>query len=155
MRTDFWVMVGVIFALVFVALKGDVGMASISIGGETITAQVADTYTQQQVGLSRYSSADDIGADGLLFIFDGETSRVMWMKGMKFSIDVVWIADGFVVLVKENLSVPEGDEQPERSDSSPLKVDMALELPAGTVKALGLKAGMPLDISLDGTPVSW
>ncbi len=44
---------------------------------------------------------------GMLFVFDQPAERCMWMKDMKFSIDILWLdTDKKIVAVEKNLSPP-------------------------------------------------
>lgn len=154
-RTHLFVLTGVLLALFAVWLKGDVRQADITILGVSLTVPVADTFMQQHAGLGRYGTAKDIPGGGMLFTFDEEKPRTFWMKGMAFDLDVVWIVDGKVVSVQEAIPAPEKGEEPVSFSSKPLAIDMALELPAGSVDQLGILAGMPISVSLDGEEVIW
>jgi uncharacterized membrane protein (UPF0127 family) len=50
---------------------------------------IVTTPEAQEIGLSNYSSLPQ-GA-GMLFIFDKPGIQRIWMKDMKFSIDIIWI----------------------------------------------------------------
>lgn len=49
----------------------------------------AVTADEQKVGLSKYSSYDD--TRGMIFEYDTPGDACMWMKDMKFPIDMVWL----------------------------------------------------------------
>jgi uncharacterized membrane protein (UPF0127 family) len=60
----------------------------IVIAGTTLNVEIAKTTTDQQKGLSdRDSMAPD---HGMLFVFDSEGKWSFWMKGMRFSLDIIW-----------------------------------------------------------------
>jgi uncharacterized membrane protein (UPF0127 family) len=60
----------------------------IMFGGVVLTVEIASTPTDQQKGLSdRDSMAPD---HGMLFVFGSEGMWGFWMKGMRFSLDIVW-----------------------------------------------------------------
>lgn len=146
---------GILLSIVTVLVKGDVQQGAVTILGDTFTVSVADTYTQQSIGLAKYDSPDEIGADGMLFTFDEEASRTFWMRGMAFPIDIIWIKDGKVVKVSANVEPPKKGDEPAAVDSNPLVVDMVLELPAGEALKHGIVPGVPAAVSLDGTVVTW
>lgn len=77
------------------------GSKPIRIGNIPFTVVVARTQEERRMGLS---GRDEIGADGMLFIFDESDYHGIWMKDMKFAIDVIWIDENLqVVEVTENL----------------------------------------------------
>jgi uncharacterized membrane protein (UPF0127 family) len=82
----------------------------------------------------------------MLFIFPEAEVQNFWMKGMKFPLDVAWIKDGKVVSVDTNIPAPKPGEEPARMSSSPIGVDMVLELPAGQAYAHNIKPGIILKI---------
>lgn len=150
-----YVLAGVLLSVVCVVAKGDARTAAVAVNGSTLNVHVADTYMQRNIGLAKFASPSDIGADGLLFTFDDEAARAFWMKGMAFPIDIVWIANGKVVKVNEDVAPPKKGEAPISIDSQPLVVDMVLELPAGGVAKAGIVVGSSVTVSLDGTVVIW
>jgi len=155
-RTHVFVLVGVLLAgFVGWRVMSDVGQADITILGASLQVPVADTFMEQRVGLGKYDEPEDVPGGGLLFVFDEEDERTFWMKGMAFDLDVVWIRDGKVVAVQEDIPAPKKGEDPVSFTSEPLPIDMALELPAGSVDQLGILAGMPITVSLDGEVVIW
>ncbi len=72
------------------------------IGDLSLDVQVAATPKEREQGLS---GRDSIGADGLLFVFPESGYHAIWMKNMRFPIDIIWIgADLKVVHIEENVS---------------------------------------------------
>ena len=60
----------------------------IKFGGVVLTVEIAATPADQQKGLSdRDSMAPD---HGMLFVFNSEEMWGFWMKGMRFSLDIIW-----------------------------------------------------------------
>jgi len=74
---------------------------------------------------------DEIGSDGMLFVFDRSELRVFWMKGMQFDLDLIWIHQGQVVGVTPNVPAPQALQEILPRLVSPQPVDMVLEVPAG------------------------
>ncbi len=116
---------GVVMVLALNARKWPV-----SIGSKLIYARVADTDASRAKGLSGTSGLSD--SEGMLFVFDVPGRWGMWMKDMKYSLDMVWMdSNKKIVYVAENVS-PSTYPNAFLPDSDALYV---LELPAGFVEA--------------------
>ncbi len=137
--------IAIIIALMLVF--GGKDRATITVNDAELDVLLADTVLERQHGLSNYS-LDGLDADGMLFVFDEEEVRDFWMKDMNFALDVVWIKGDKIVSADYDIQPPEGDEEPERMTSNPVKVDKVLELPAGKAESLGLNPGVVLHIDL-------
>ncbi len=108
----------------------------ISIGQNHFKALLADTPATQIKGLSEIDglSMDEV----MLFIFEQSGRHGIWMKDMKFSIDVLWIDKGHeVVYLKENIS-PDTFPEIFSSNSAALFV---LEAASGFVKKNNIRIG--------------
>ncbi len=146
---------GIIFGLYVLIGRTNPQLPSsqISIGGKVFTVELAQTVLQQARGLSGRDGLPEDG--GMLFLFSSPGSRGIWMKDMKFAIDIVWIRgdsssqilpgkiwEGKVVGFAENA-------QPEPGKAlwslkiyyPPEEIDIVLEVVAGMVKKYGLKVG--------------
>ncbi len=108
--------------------------ASIDIGGVRLRVQVADTPDARERGLSGRASLAPF--DGMLFVF-AEPST-LWMQGMLFPLDIIWISPkGFVADIIENVSPK---SYPKRfSSRSP--AEYAVEVPAGFVGQHNISIG--------------
>lgn len=127
--------------IVFVYLKISANLPThreISINNVTIRAEVADTIGKQQKGLSGREGLGE--KDGMLFIFGLPSQHGFWMKDMKFPIDIIWLRDGKVVEITENLPPPRGFEAPTSVTSKEL-VDTVLEVNAGFARKYAIKIG--------------
>lgn len=73
----------------------------VKIDGVTLQVQIADTKPLQTRGLM---FQEKLPYDqGMLFVFEGEGVRSMWMLNMQFALDVLWIdADGNVVHIERD-----------------------------------------------------
>ena len=91
---------------------------------------------------------DSIGSDGMLFVFEKPLKPTFWMKGMRFSLDFVWIADGTIIGFTENVPPPQDGPQNLALPIyvSPGSVDAVLELESGAVERLGLEVGQSFEI---------
>ncbi len=121
--------------------------AMVIIRGERFRVDVADTMSTRDKGLG--GRAPLLEDEGMLFLFPSPGDRTFWMKGVDFPIDIIWILDDKVVGFAQ-------DAQPEpgvplhklRRYPSPVAVDKVLEVPAGTVKRVGIVVGDGVNIEL-------
>lgn len=121
--------------------------ATLTIDDNILSVRVADNPWERARGLSGFE-AEDVKAHGMLFIFKEPEVQEFWMKGMVLDLDVLWIRENKIVAIERNVPAPKPGEEPARMTSAPIPVDMVLELPAGSVQALGLLVGMPLKVEL-------
>lgn len=142
MRRSFLIVLAAAFALSFVGLAVSqrmLGRATAVIGGARVAVDVARSMPTITAGLS---GRDRLSADsGMLFIFPFPARHAMWMKGMQFAIDIVWMRDGKIVDIAPNLQPAPPDDRNPPSYEPRLDADAVLELPAGFSAAHGLKIG--------------
>ena len=107
---------------------------SVSIKEKAFTLDVADTDAKRQQGLMERKS---LGADeGMIFVFDVPDYYSFWMHDTVIPLDLVYLdGDGKVVDIRPLKPKDETSVTP-RS-----KAKYAIELNAGTCKALGLTIG--------------
>jgi len=76
-------------------------MGIIKIGNVTLQVQIADTKPLQTRGLM---FQEKLPYDqGMLFVFEDEGIRSMWMLNMQFSLDLIWIdSDGRIVHIQKD-----------------------------------------------------
>lgn len=132
-----------IFAAVFVYKSNDNCIFTIAdypaVGatntksGRCITAERAITPEAQSQGLS---DRDGLAANrGMLFVFDNPSRQCIWMKDMKFNLDVIWMdSSGKVVHTERDLS-PSTYPNSYCPDKD---VQYILELKSGVAKAAGI-----------------
>lgn len=110
--------IGIIILVIFVAGVGYLKMreyilptAMIKIAGQTLKVDLAQTPLVWKKGLSgRKNLKED---RGMLFIFSETKRHAIWMKGMNFPIDIIWIKGGLVVdIMPEAPPAAPGDENP-------------------------------------------
>ncbi len=106
--------------------------------------KIADSDAERQQGLS---GRETIGADGLLFVLEETKTPGIWMKDMRFAIDIVWLLDGKVVDVSKN-AVPEpGVADTELTIYRPDQpVDAILEVVTGDAERFGLFEGVKVGV---------
>lgn len=115
--------------------------SNLEINGSTIKVEVADTAAKRSKGLGGRMSLGE--NEGMLFVFEKADKYPFWMKGLKFPLDFVWIADDKVVDILENVTPP----PPGQTDSSlpiyssKVDADKVLEVNGGVVTKLNIKVG--------------
>lgn len=132
-----------LLAVVFLLVPNFSGQktARITLPDQTkITADLALTPAERALGLSGREALD--GQHGMLFIFDQAQTPTFWMKGMKISIDIIWLQDGKIIDLDENLPI---DRQLYRP-SAP--INQVLEVRSGFIFDHSLKIGDQLEIKL-------
>lgn len=142
---------------------------TVTINGKKFSVEIADDETKRGLGLGRRESL--CKECGMLFLFPEAGNHSFWMKEMKFSIDIIWIADSpphqfdcqanqisFFEHIKNFLTkenwLPQNwcggkivhiEKNIPRNFSgamNPLKkADKALEINAGIADGLGIKPG--------------
>lgn len=113
----------------------------IRINDVIIKIEVADTPKLRRDGLGgRESLPEDAG---MLFIFPEAKKYQFWMKGVKFPLDFIFIADGRVVdIIKNAPVVPEViDNSSVPRYQSNIAVNRILEVNAGFVNRNNIKVG--------------
>lgn len=108
------------------------------INGRRIRLLVADTMLKRAIGLMYRESLAP--GTGMLFRFGSSGNYGIWMRNMRFPIDVIWIDKHRVVSVSSNL----------RSNDSTIHypkapADTIIELAAGSAKKYKIKEGKKID----------
>ena len=110
----------------------------IMFGGVVLTVETAATPADQQKGLSdRDSMASD---HGMLFVFDSEAMWGFWMKGMRFSLDIIWFdSQKRAVFMEQGLPPCTPESCP--IYTPPVNALFVLEVNAGFVEAHNVAIG--------------
>jgi uncharacterized membrane protein (UPF0127 family) len=117
-------------------------LVPIVIGATAVQASVADSLPERIKGLSDTPYLPDGVVK--LFAFGAEGEHGIWMKDMKYPLDIIWVAkSGTIVHIEENIS-PE--TYPE-SFSSPTPAWYVIEANAGFVASTSLKVGDEVAVS--------
>lgn len=112
--------------------------------GQELMVEVADDTMERSTGLAL---REDIGIyDGMLFLYRDVRPRQFTMSGMQFSIDMVWLLDGVIIGIEEDLTY--ADVGGVLRLYSPGSVNAVLEVPSDFFLDNELKAGDQLDIFL-------
>ncbi|MBI5126549.1 MAG: DUF192 domain-containing protein [Candidatus Taylorbacteria bacterium] len=97
---------------------------------------VVTSDTDREIGLSKFSSLQP--EEGMLFVFDSNNFWKIWMKDMKFSIDIIFLDQNFRVIgLHENIS----PESYPATYSSVTPSRYVLETNAGFITERGIKVG--------------
>lgn len=152
----FWIQVAILLIVIFGALYLGFNLSLIEpllpltqnspqtklmINQTVLNVEVADTAAKRSRGLG---GRDSLASDsGMLFIFPETKKYQFWMKGMKFSLDFIFIKDGKVVDLLRNVPPP---EQNIADENLPLyqpivPINMMLETNAGFIDANSIKIG--------------
>ena len=115
----------------------DLPRIQLSAGMHLISAQVAQTPEQRQIGLMHRRQMPD--TEGMLFVFEQPATQCFWMKNTWLPLTAAFVADDGRVV---NLA----DMQPQTTDShcSAEPVRYVLEMNQGWFAKRGVKAGSRL-----------
>lgn len=118
-----------------------VEQTQLKVGEALVEIEVADSASERNQGLSGRDSLSENA--GMLFVFPAEKKYQLWMKGMNFNLDMLFIKDGVVVDVLTDVPAPtEGVKDSELPIYEPVGVvDMLLEVNAGFAAKFGIKVG--------------
>ncbi|OYX42108.1 hypothetical protein B7Y94_04015 [Candidatus Saccharibacteria bacterium 32-49-12] len=107
----------------------------VSVGGVVLQADVAKTPQELQKGLGGRTS---LGRDeAMLFVFESDGPQSIWMKDMKFPLDIIWLDRAKRVVHIERHVQP--DAVPHDTYESTVPARYVLEMNAG--RANGIEVG--------------
>ena len=118
----------------------------VRVGNLEIKVEVADTNEKRSLGLSNRETLD--AAEGMFFVFSGKSQNSFWMKDMRLPIDIIWIDEGKIVGIDQNVQ-----PQPGVADAQlklyypPVPVSEVLEVNAGFSDANGLNVGDSVELA--------
>lgn len=131
----------IVAAALYVVMQNLGDTRLISVGDTTVVVDVVSTDLLRQKGLSGRESLAD--GTGMLFVFDTSDRWGIWMKDMRFAIDILWIReDGVVVTLKEHVA----PESYPTVFSSTEPARYVLELPAGFARKHGVGEGSVIQL---------
>lgn len=112
---------------------------TVVIGSKTYRLEVVNTDAARQQGLSGRASLPP--GTGMLFLFDRSDRYTFWMEKMRFPIDIVFLNNGLIVNIANNVQPPKTAIEPPAMVRPPQAFNEVIELPVGDADALGLKVG--------------
>jgi uncharacterized protein len=133
-----------IFMLIF--LQPLLNKSFVLIDGKKFTVDVAKTSEQQKIGLDIYNKLPT--NKGMIFPFELADYYPFWMKGMKFSIDIIYIKDNKIVDIFQNLPFPKDATEAPATVRPSEKANYVLEINAGLSQKYEFKKGDVVDIHL-------
>jgi uncharacterized membrane protein (UPF0127 family) len=135
--------VAVVLVSVILLLIGFGKRVQVTIGHQTVLADVADSSPARYNGLSGTTGLKD--GQAMLFVFDYPSTWPIWMKDMNYPIDVIWLdKDKTVVDVASDLS-PSSYPNSFASKQPALYV---LEVNSGFIKRHDIKVGSAANFKL-------
>jgi uncharacterized membrane protein (UPF0127 family) len=109
----------------------------VEIRGHRVSVEIADSPVEQSLGLGE---RDSLPWDhGMLFVYDRPDFYAFWMKGMRFSIDILWMREGRIVEIAPSVPFEPGGNGPTLRPR--MLADSVLEVPAGYAAARGWRVG--------------
>jgi hypothetical protein len=112
-------------------------------GRVTLTVEMARTVEEQVRGLSGRPGLKP--GHGMLFVYDGPRPISIWMKDMRFPLDIIWIHAGRIVAIEKH-APPLTSAGPERVYTA--AADLVLEVPAGFTDRQRIRVGDSVQASL-------
>lgn len=117
----------------------------VSINGHFFNTEIARSTEQKQLGLAKYNKiAQDFG---MLFIFDKKDYYGFWMKGMKFSIDIIFIRNNKITTIFKNVDFPKNVNTKLKSYKPDIASDMVFEINASLSDKYNFKKGDSVKIN--------
>ena len=138
--------VGALFA--FPIMRTD--FVTVRINGASLVAELASDPRARMRGLSGREALGENA--GMLFLFDRPDRYGIWMKEMKFPIDIFWIKGDMIIDMEEGVSAPSRDTPigalpVYRPDAA---AEMVLETRAGFAERFGIRIGDRILIGEEG-----
>jgi len=112
-------------------------------GRVTLTVELARTVEEQVRGLSGRPGLKP--GHGMLFVYDRPHPVSIWMKDMRFPLDIIWIRAGRIVAIEKH-APPLTSAGPERVYTA--TADLVLEVPAGFADRQKIRVGDSVQASL-------
>src|SRR5574337_781809 len=112
-------------------------------GRMTLTVELARTPEEQVRGLSGRPGLKP--GYGMLFVYDRPHPVSIWMKDMRFPLDIIWIRGGRIVAIEKH-APPLSSDGPERIYTA--TADLVLEVPAGFTDRQKIRVGDSVQASL-------
>jgi len=114
---------------------------NVSIKSLSVKATVADTAALRKKGLSKIQSLPFDQA--MLFVFENNGKYSIWMKDMKFAIDIIWLDENKRITdIATEVASESGKKDSELTIYKPVNdAKYVLEVNAGLVKLNNLQVG--------------
>ncbi|MFC1632993.1 DUF192 domain-containing protein [Patescibacteria group bacterium] len=123
----------------------DFDQGILKIGNSEYNVNIAESLADKTKGLRGFSELPE--KTGMLFNFTVEDFQTFWNKGVDMALDLIWIKDGEIIGITENIPPINIDTDIKKIPlyTSPGPVDQVLEVPAGTAEAENWEPGDSVD----------
>lgn len=147
-----------VFAVCFLLLLGNAPLKagnsapdvlevrSVCLDHDCIKVEIAASAAQRRLGLMHRNVLPE--EHGMLLVFPDSARHSIWMKNMKFPLDLVWIDENYAI-VETRLDVQPCKESPCPSYIPASPARYVLEVASGVAEKKGLNPGKV--IAIDGT----
>lgn len=115
---------------------------ALKIGDAQIYAETADANEEIVKGLSGRRSIEE--DSGMYFVLKKREIATFWMKGMLFSLDIIWIDDEKIIGIVKDAPTP--TDKDITTYTSPGPVTHVLEVNAGFAKEHNIKIGDRVEV---------
>jgi uncharacterized membrane protein (UPF0127 family) len=112
-------------------------------GRVTLTVELARTLEEQVRGLSGRPGLKP--GHGMLFVYDRPRPVSIWMKDMRFPLDIIWVQAGRIVAIEKH-APPLASAGRERVYT--VTADLVLEVPAGFTDRQKIRVGDSVQATL-------
>lgn len=109
----------------------------------TVTVELARSLQEKVRGLSNRPALK--AGHGMLFVYEQPQPIGIWMKDMRFPLDILWIRDGRIAHVEKN-APPLAPSGPERVYTA--TGEAVLEVPAGFADQQKIRVGDRVKVNL-------
>lgn len=121
---------------------------AVSIKGLKIDADIAKSADERKKGLSGRDGLEI--SRGMLFVFDSSSDWAIWMKNMKFPIDIIWVDENKKIVYIVQSALPEpGKKDSQLTVYKPSgNAKYVIEINAGIASANSLQVGDSVNFEL-------
>ncbi|MBL8087926.1 MAG: DUF192 domain-containing protein [Chthonomonas sp.] len=119
----------------------DLETVKVKLAGKTFTAFVTDTEMKMAEGMMYLKDSDVKDTECFIFVFPEPQDLGFWMRNTLIDLDIAYIKEDKTIRTIRTMKAH--DETSVRSNGEVL---YAIEFKAGTLKKIGAKVGMPVEI---------
>jgi uncharacterized membrane protein (UPF0127 family) len=117
---------------------------TVSLGSKAYRLEVVKTDEARNQGLSGRDAL--LPGTGMLFLFDTADRYSFWMEKMRFPIDIVFLNNGTIVNIANEVQPPKTATEPPATVRPQQLFNQVIEIPAGDADVLGLKVGQKVNL---------
>lgn len=120
----------------------DLDTATLKIGENEFEVWIADTWDKRMEGMMFLNDGDVEANQGMLFLFEEDSTNSFWMKNTLIPLDIAYIDKDKKIVTTYTMKAL--DSRPNQYlPEAPYR--FALELKAGTFEELGISPGMTVE----------